>query len=252
MIIEQSLKMTPYPIQRDLWDLLEKYGLCRTPQSELLKQFDTTEIVEIPPTRFATHMNWMLKAILKASPATEHMELMFVDGHFLDVDVGLFGDEWKIHDKWLTWQGTHADSFCGTTSDEPETFTCDHAVLRVWDMMMTQLMASKKHSKIASQEGKLREMGRFRLPQMPRSVDCLQTGKRGQLQVTWISIDSHQNKDKPVKVFLHQHGCLLDDTIPGMYRQHYLCFVTSLMCSRSLVFLPQSDVASCQRRCDIQ
>jgi hypothetical protein len=43
---------------------------------------------------------------------------------------------------------------------------------------------------------------------MPRSVDCSVVDKKCQILVTWKSVDSHQQKDKEVKVVLHIGGCL--------------------------------------------
>lgn len=231
--------MNPIPIVEKLRVMLQKHGLCRTPQDELMRRFKFTKVVDIPATSFATHMNWMLTALLNASPATGSMKLLFVDGMHLEVNVGLFQHEWRVHDNWLTWQGTHRNSFCDTTpTDEPETFTCDHAVLKVWDMMMTELMSSEHHSEIAAQERELREMARIRLSQMPRSVGCVQTDKKGQLRVTWTSTDSHQNKDKPVNIILNHTECLQAYGVAGVYRLRFLGLCTSLTRSRYILFLP--------------
>jgi hypothetical protein len=239
--------MNPIPISKELRVMLQKHGLCSTPQDELMKRFKFAKVEEIPATSFATHMRWMLTALLKASPATESMKLIFVDGMHLEVNVGLFQHEWRVHDNWLTWQGTHENSFCDTTpTDEPETFTCNHAVLKVWDMMMTELMASEHHSEIAAQERELREMARIRLSQMPRSVGCVQTDKKGQLRVTWTSTGSHQNRDKPVNIILHHTECVQAYGVAGVYRLQFLGVCALLTRSRWILLLPWADVVSCQ------
>lgn len=141
--------MNPVEIPQELWDILEPSGLCRTPQQEQMERFRSSPAVDPPETSFAVHMSWMIKALVLEFPVTARKELVFVDAKSLNVDVALFENEWRIHDKWLTWQGVHRGSSCGTrTTDEPEAFLCDHAVLRVWDMMMTQLLASDYHSRI--------------------------------------------------------------------------------------------------------
>jgi len=136
------------------------------------------------------------------------MQLHFVDGRHLDVNVGLFADTWKMHDKWLGWEGAHEHSLFDTESaEDAQLFTCDHAVLKLWDMMMSQLMASQAHHEIAVQEGNLRDLARFRLSQTPRSIECTQTDRQGELRVSWKSADSHQNRDKLVKFMLHHATC---------------------------------------------
>lgn len=93
------------------------------------------------------------------------MRLVFIDGRSLQINVGLFADEWRVHDQWVSWKVRHGNSLCDSEStDEPAIFTCDDVVLKLWDIMMTtQLMASERHSEVAVQRGYLREMARLRL-----------------------------------------------------------------------------------------
>lgn len=207
-IIEQSLGMSPVQIPQDLWDKLEEHGLCRTPQDEMLHRFRSAPISESLATRYATHIDWMLKAITKASPEIENIRVVFVDGKSLDIDMSLTADECRIHDRWLTWQSTHRQSLCDALpTEDPEIFLCDHVVLKIWDIMMIHLIKSGRYNAIAVLESDLREMARIRLSQMPRTISCTQTNKKGQLRVTWSSTDSHQNRNKPVRVTLHTNEC---------------------------------------------
>lgn len=130
------------------------------------------------------------------------MELTFVAGEHLNIDGGFFAGIWKVHSKWLTWAGAHEQAFC--EEDESGIFSCDHAVLQLWDIMISQLIATGKHSRIATEERWLKSMARIRLSQMPRSVACRSTQKKGELVVTWESTDSHMHKNKTVRVTLHR------------------------------------------------
>ncbi|KAF3029621.1 hypothetical protein E8E11_000026 [Didymella keratinophila] len=98
-VIEESLNMSPVAISTELWDMLRNFGLCRTPQDELLDRFRIAKTVCVLSTSFAKHVDLMLGGILQASPATKNMQLHFVDGRHLDINVGLFADTWKVHDK---------------------------------------------------------------------------------------------------------------------------------------------------------
>jgi hypothetical protein len=51
-------------------------------------------------------------------------------------------------------------------------------------------------------------MARSRLSQMPRSVECKTTQNKGQVLVTWESVDSYRHKDKPMKIVLHMDSCI--------------------------------------------
>jgi hypothetical protein len=189
---------------------LRKYSLCRTPQEELLHRFQSAEVVTVLSNKFALHVHGMLRSLLLASPATRDMELSFVNGEHLNIDAGFFSDTWKIHNKWLTWEGAHEHTFCEEDqSAGQELFSCDHAVLQLWDIMISQLMATGTHSQIVTEERWLKSMARTRLSQMPRSVECIPTQKRGELLVTWESTDSHRHMHKTVKVVLHEGTCIL-------------------------------------------
>ncbi|KAI4956712.1 hypothetical protein J4E86_005182 [Alternaria arbusti] len=130
------------------------------------------------------------------------MELTFVAGEHLNIDAGFFAGIWKVHSKWLTWAGAHEQAFC--EEDGSGIFSCDHAVLQLWDIMISQLIATGKHPRIATEERWLKSMARIRLSQMPRSVACRSTQKKGELVVTWESTDSHMHKNKTVRVTYHR------------------------------------------------
>jgi len=205
-VIGKNLRKIPTPIHPDLWRILRKYSLCRTPSEELLHRFESAEVLSHgPDTIFATSIRRMLRCLLLSSPTTQKMELTFVNGEHLNIDAGFFAGTWKVHSKWLTWEGAHEQAFC--EEDELWTFSCDHAVLQLWDIMISQLIATGEHPRIATEERWLKSMARIRLSQMPRSVECRQTQTKGELVVAWESTDSHRHKHKTVRVILHWNGC---------------------------------------------
>ncbi|KAI4712206.1 hypothetical protein J4E89_002471 [Alternaria sp. Ai002NY15] len=113
------------------------------------------------------------------------MNLSFVKGEHLNIDAGFFAGTWKVHNKWLTWEGAHDQAFCEEDqSSGRELFSCDHAVLQLWDIMISQLMANGEHPQVIADERWLKSMARSRLLQMPRSVECAPTEKKGELIVT--------------------------------------------------------------------
>jgi hypothetical protein len=155
------------------------------------------------------HVEKMLKCLLSSSEATKHMGLTFVDGEQLRIDAGCFDNIWQIHNKWLTCEGAHETAFCEEdVSDCSSTFICDHVVLQLWDIMISQLMATGEHPRVAADEAWLKSMARARLSQMPRSVMCYAPCDRArELRVSWSSVDSYRNSEKPVRVVLHVDRC---------------------------------------------
>jgi hypothetical protein len=209
-IITQSLNNNPVPLDLEMWKMLRKYKLCRTPEEELLHRFRTAASIEIPQHSFAMHVEKMLRCLLRSSSATENMGIVFVSSEQLRIDAGFFDNTWRIHGKWLTYEGAHVNTFCEEveTNDQMH-FSCDHVVLHLWDLMISQLKASHKHSHpgVAEKEAWLKSMAKSRLSQMPRSVECFTTDRQGELQVTWSSEDSHRHKNKPVRVIMHTEAC---------------------------------------------
>jgi hypothetical protein len=188
------LNQNPIPLDLEMWKMFRQFKLCRTPGEELLHRFKSANKVDVPTHSFAMHVSTMLKRLLSSSPATKNMGISFVNGEQLRIDAGFFEGTWQIHNKWLTYQGAHETAFCEEEgSDSSCTFTCDHVVLQLWDIMLSQLIATGEHSRVAEEEAWLKSMARARLSQMPRSVIC-ETGLfRGELRVSWESVDSHRN-----------------------------------------------------------
>lgn len=188
--------------------MLRKYDLCRTPGEELLRRFKYAKPVDTRAGSFAMHVDTMLRCLLHSSSATKDMKLVFVEGETLKIDAGYFGMTWRVHDKWLTYDGAHEHAYCEhLSSDNHNTFVCDHVVLQLWDIMIAQLKATGEHPDVAKKEAWLKGMARARLSQMPRAVQCGSTTKRGELHVTWESEDSHRNKHNRVRVVLHDDNC---------------------------------------------
>jgi hypothetical protein len=207
-IIEQSLDQNPIPLDLELWKILRKYNLCRTPSEELLHRFKSATKAKVPNQSFAMHVSKMLRCLLLSFIATKAMKIEFVNGEQLRIDAGFFENTWQVHNKWLTWEGAHETAFCDDDpSDNQELFTCDHVVLQLWDIMLSQLIATGNHPQVASHEAWLKGMARSRLSQMPRSVSCFETDKIGELCVNWETVDSYRHREKPVRVVLHADGC---------------------------------------------
>jgi hypothetical protein len=150
----------------------------------------------------------MLKCLLQSFGATDGMNITFVNGEQLRIDAGFFDNTWQIHNKWLTWEGAHKVAFCeDDREDDQEFFTCDHVVLHLWDVMLSQLVATGDHPQVAAREPWLKSMAQARVSGMPRSVSCSETTRKEELSVKWQTVDSYRHRNKPVRVVLHADGC---------------------------------------------
>jgi hypothetical protein len=188
--------------------MLRKYDLCRTPAEEVLHRFKFAKVVVVPKTSFSEHVSHVLTCVLQCFQGTKSMEISFVEGARLRINASCFGPTWRIHNRWLTHAGAHETTYCDEPpSDDQQPFTCDHTVLEVYDITLSQLAADSEHHRVAAKESWLKSMAGARLPQMPRAVIYNTTDRKHELQVRWESVDSHQHRDKPVKVVLHASSC---------------------------------------------
>lgn len=63
--------MNPVPLDPELWKMLRKYDLCRTPGEELLYRFKFAKEVSIPDHSFAKHVHRMLNCLLQSDEVTK-------------------------------------------------------------------------------------------------------------------------------------------------------------------------------------
>lgn len=104
-----------------------------------MHRFRFAKEMDIPDHIFARHVDKMLRCLLGSTPATKHLNVVFVDGENLRVDASFAESTWRIHAKWLTHEGAHGSSFCEeeATNHNPG-FVCDDIVLQLWDIMISQ------------------------------------------------------------------------------------------------------------------
>ena len=161
------------------------------------------------------------------------MEFHFIKGESLGIDVALIHSRYLqigIHQRWLSHDNTHVDTLCEEERPtkqwkESQPFSCDHIILELWDLILDRCVST--NSEIAKSVTWLKNMARTRVPQMPRNVLCEQTNRAGELKVSWESIESSRNKDKLIKVTLHDIVCgnglndlCINKQDKGMYFPH--------------------------------
>jgi hypothetical protein len=156
----------------------------------------------------------LLLCCFASDESTQKMQLVFVEGNDLGVDVAKSGSVWKIQSDWLVYDKVHQYAFCEAKSPaENGLFSCDHVVLWLWDMILAQNVATDRKHDIVKTEGYLKGRAITRLSQMPRNITCAPNNHRGQLVVTWESVESMQNSHEPIRIILHSHGCTGDASV---------------------------------------
>ena len=198
-------------LSADLWKILEDLKLVRTPNEEMEAKFKRADVIESPTDSFAKNIYWMLQCCMQSHPLTR-AGFEFVDGKELAIDAAFSHPVWKLHRKWLSFDELHQNSYCEQQRlDDRNLFCCDHAVLGLWGQILSQLVATDAPGFSTEEEVALLK-GRVgtRIVQMPRGVKCVQNRKRGELVVSWESVDSYQNRQEPIRVVLHRENCADD------------------------------------------
>ncbi|KAF2497546.1 hypothetical protein BU16DRAFT_317363 [Lophium mytilinum] len=239
-IIRDCLKLEPVNVGKRLWDMFRHHKLCRTPDEERYHRFHKAALSDLSnATCFAKHMLQTLAACLHSDPATSDMKFKFVNTGDLGLDVIYLregkeragkereGKEWKINDKWLTFDGAHEHTSCVLNQDDTklyllhDLFLCDHAAASLFRIMIDELSAEDTHStSVKELKIRLESISSIRIPQMVRAVTL--SVKPQALMVKWKSsgplamIPGHSNQQK--LVILHRTDTCRDKRKISLYR----------------------------------
>jgi hypothetical protein len=146
------------------------------------------------------------------------LDALFKDKQIVPVEAGKLGivishhgGEFKIDQRWFTYEGAHESSYCEhsaeSTATLQQTFVCDHIILFLWDNMISMLQKQSKDQLGLHPKGNLKSIGRAKLQQLPRAVKTMANGKRDELLVSWTSMEPMMNTRKPLRVTLHSPTC---------------------------------------------
>lgn len=99
----EGMGRQPFKLTTELWKTLEQYSLVHTAEKEAQRCYKAAPVVLVPDTTFATSMNRLLRACIRACPQTTAMQVEFVDAGQIHLD--LFVSKTKplvrIHKRWL-------------------------------------------------------------------------------------------------------------------------------------------------------
>ncbi|KAF2803633.1 uncharacterized protein BDZ99DRAFT_399651 [Mytilinidion resinicola] len=200
-VIRECIKREPVPLDRTLWGVFRKFGLCRTSHEERRKRFQEAEQSVLPSTCFAQHIVRSLEACLASDPATAGKIIIFVQAHDTGVDViySNLDTTWKVSDKWLNYAGAHehapcvlspADSEFQTNGGLSEVFWCDHAISSLYRVMIDQLLgADIVGGRFRELRMRLESIATIQISQMAKGVQVAPTSQPGELKVTWKSAE---------------------------------------------------------------
>jgi len=199
--------MRPFRVNADVWRLLRYHNLCRTPQEEQKHRLLKSQEVAVPDSIFAKNLDWMLRCCLLSYPRTQGIQIKYVSGEGLGIDVALHDSTVGINERFLTYAGSHGDEVCGEAEpSDTHPFACDHVAIQLWDNILSFLPDTTDHASHVTDEPRLKSMVAKRLAQMVRSVECKPRGRR-ELQVSWKSTESQRQNKQPVNVALHDPTC---------------------------------------------
>ncbi|KAF1962905.1 hypothetical protein CC80DRAFT_530799 [Byssothecium circinans] len=214
-IIQRHLERHPISLKSSLWDILRSFKLCLTPTEECNRIIQHAREVSLATKDvFAQNILWTLKALLHLLPLSSKLPAMppIVAVEANNVGIIVYHDtKFKIVRKWFTHEGAHEATYCDEEKDQdsPDNlFTCDHAVLWLWDTMLATLQQMGHIDLNVKEEGSLKAKARAKLQQMPRAITFETYDIRMHVIVRWWSMEAHLNAHRLVKATLHSPDCM--------------------------------------------
>lgn len=192
-IIVSNLDKQPKQIPKQLWKVLSKFSLVRTPQAERIRLFSSSTPFNTIVDSFSINILRMLRATLSLDHRLEQVRVQVVDGGQTGVDLIYKPSEnlLLVHRRWLDFNQTHEQATCElgqlTDNDDIEDmrlFACDHVAEDLFELAIRDIaVALALPSAIVDP---IRRGARERIRQMPRSVCLAETSNPAELEVSWI------------------------------------------------------------------
>ncbi|KIX03818.1 uncharacterized protein Z518_07371 [Rhinocladiella mackenziei CBS 650.93] len=193
--VRHYLKKQPHTLPKALWEILRKFSLARTPHEERIHLFMGADSIDIPEDSFCGSIIRALKASLSLDPRLKHMEVRFVKGGVLNLNV-LFREEdniLRIHEKWIDFHQIHEVTNCqivslGVESMETGAFFCDHVAEELFELAIDGI---RPHLGLDRNECvEIVRQARACIRQMPRLIRVSPTSQSNELEVSWTGNES--------------------------------------------------------------
>jgi hypothetical protein len=144
-------------------------------------------------------------------PSLRKLELILVDSGNLNIVANYHDGRLRIGQKWFTYEGAHDFGYCehqaeGAT-ELKKIFSCDHAVLWLWDHILKLLKDEKSVNLDPSRQTFLTSAARAKLQLMLRRITFYTNEAKNELYIRWISMEPPKNANKFVLVTLHSPMC---------------------------------------------
>jgi hypothetical protein len=167
-------------LKAPLWKLLRKYKLCHTVEEESNKRFEAATTVAIGNNPFSRHVMHALRALMSQEPCFNRIDIVPVDSGNLDVVANYHNGRLKIGEQCFTYEGAHRFSYCEHQSEGAtelkNNFSCDHAVLWLWDHILRLFKDSDTQAFLNSE-------ARAKVLLMPRAITFHTNEARNELYI---------------------------------------------------------------------
>ncbi|KAJ0365562.1 hypothetical protein COL154_004419 [Colletotrichum chrysophilum] len=214
-LINNDLQKKASIIPRELWKMLRKFKLARTPEEHIDHKFLSSEAITIPDDLFAISVDRMLRAAMLLEHRLKICRIVYVKSDHTSIDVrqDVSSSRLFIHEKWLRFDTAHQDAACDISDisqarrKETAVFACDHVVEDLFDIVLRTVMGATNHD--ALRIAKLRSTARRLFRQTPRDIKVSAGSLAGQLRVEWTCNDpgivaKHHGDDINFYVRLHR------------------------------------------------
>lgn len=237
-LIRSSLKRSPVPLPKGLWNILTRFDLVRTPQEEIKHLFTTSATSACQTSLFSENVQRALRAALALSERTSDVTVLFVEGGQVGIDL-LYEPEKKtvkVHEKWLNFEEIHKTATCHvsrlatTQSVASEVLFCDHIIEEIYGMVLSEIVEGLglRQNESIVLERSLRNEVRDKLQQMPRGICVTSTQLGGELEVCWWDSESALVSkffpDTKIHIVLHRENTCSGERSNLLHQQGKISF----------------------------
>lgn len=218
-LIRKSLKKEPVQLPYCIWEPLRRFKHVRSPQEQRYRLLHNAPVAAGRSTVYASMVKRALQAALCLDPRTQSLDLIFKDGAAAELDLLLEGSRLMINEKWLDFHASHEETPCWLSrlssieGFNHENFSCDHIITELYDLVLMELdkRRTEQEKTIFETEGLLRLKLIENLRQMPRLVKTAPGSSSGEIDVTWMYVESDlvaklHGLDVKCRVMLHRQS----------------------------------------------
>lgn len=204
----------PFKLTDNLWGLLALHGLVNTIEQEAQRRYIDAQTVTVPDTSFATSVNRLVRACLRACPQTTSMKVNFVNVSQIHLDIYVqHAPETeqlvKFHKRWLFMDAAIAELGIGDVSEaEAVVYTVSTLFSDVLNRVPREVFLQQDSSRLPESHMKLEcrraQQRLVKYQQVEIRIVNKEDGGSPGLRLEWAVNAPRQDDESMIEIYLHR------------------------------------------------